>query len=136
MHSRPFFTIRVAISYILYHVYFLLYSPKWIKIYGEEYHIFDYVIIGRQAIDDLPVFAKITDILLILDYPVLEVTMHRTVGLSNHLMSYRIENSFISRCIPLSTLPEKHPYTAHTFDDGQLYITLRSHIEITLLNVL
>lgn len=91
---------------------------------------------GRQVIDDLPVFAKITDIFLIVDYPVLEVTMCRTIGLSNHLMSYRIESSFISCCVPLSKLPEKHPYTAHTFDDGQLYITLRSHVEITLLSIL
>jgi len=36
----------------------------------------------------------------------------------------------------MSTLTEKHPYTAHTFDDGQLYITLRCHVKMTILNVL
>ena len=81
-------------------------------------------------------FGKVADIFLLFDYPILEVTIYRTVGLSNHLMSYHLENSFRSRCVSLSTLPEKHPYTAHTFDNGQLYITLRSFVEISLLNVL
>lgn len=104
---------------------FIHISPKWIKIYGEQYHVFDFVIIGRQ-VNDLPVLGKIADIYLHLDYPVLEVTMYKIVGLSNHLMSYHLENSFKSHGVSLLTLPEIHPYTAHTFDNGQLYITLRS----------
>jgi len=112
------------------------FSPKWIKLYGEEYHVFDFVVVGRQASDDLPVFGRIDDILLIVDYPVIEVVMYRTMQLSNRLISYQLVNSFNTRCIPLSTLPEKHPYSPHTFDDGLLYVTLRSHIEFTLLSVL
>ena len=115
---------------------FFFSSPKWIKIYGEEYHVFDCVIIGRQASDDLPIFGRISDILLLVDYPVLDVTLYRTVRLSSHLMSYQLENNFSTRCVPLSALHDKHPYTVHTFDDGQLYITLRSHVEFTLLDVL
>ena len=62
-------------------------SSNWIKIHGEEYHHGDYILIGKQT-DDLPVFAKITDLMAIVDYPVAEVNVCRTVGLINHLMSY------------------------------------------------
>ena len=64
------------------HFHDLFYSsPRWIKINGEYYHIFDYIIIGRQAIDDPSVFAEIIDIFLILDCPVLEVIKYRMIVL-------------------------------------------------------
>ena len=62
--------------------------------------------------------------------------LYRATGLSNHLMSYQLEATFHSCCIALSKLPDHHPYTAHTYADGKLYITVRSHIEIDLLETL
>ena len=66
----------------------------------------------------------------------MEVKVCRTVGLSNHLMSYRLESTLQSFGVALSTLADNHPHTAHTFDDGKLYITMRSHVEITLLKTI
>lgn len=111
-------------------------SPNWIKTRGEEYHRGDYVLIGKQCDDDLPVFAKIVDLMIIVDYAVIEVNVCRTIGLANHLMSYRVEISLHSCCVSLLSLPDSHPYTAHTFDDGNLYITLRSNVEVKLLETI
>lgn len=112
-----------------------LYSPSWIKTHGEEYHPGDYILIGKQ-VDDLPVFAKITDLIVIVDYPVAEVNVCRTVGLVNHLMSYMIVLSLHFCCVSLLSLAESHPYTAHTLDNGNLYVTLRSNVEIELLKTI
>jgi len=119
--------------YCIFHCNFC--SPNWIKIHGEEYHFGDYILIGRQP-DDLPVFAKITDLMVIVDYPVSEVNICRTVGLVNHLMSYMIVPSLQLHCVSLINLVECHPYSAHTFDDGGLYITLRSRVEAELLTTI
>ena len=111
------------------------YSPNWIKTRGEEYHCGDYVVIGKQC-DDLPIFAKIVDLMIIVDYAVVEVNVYRTIGLANHLMSYLVENSLHLCCVSLLSLPDSHPHTAHTFDDGNLYITLRSNVEVKLLEII
>ena len=74
--------------------------------------------------------------MIIIDYPVIEVNICRTNGLANHLMSYQVESSLCSRCMSLLSLPDSHPHTAHTFNDGNLYITLRSHVEIELLEII
>ena len=50
----------------------ILCNSNWIRIHGEEYHCGDYILIGKQT-DDLPVFAKITDLMVIVDYPVAEL---------------------------------------------------------------
>ena len=105
-----------------------LYSPSWIKTHGEEYHPGDYILIGKQ-VDDLPVFAKITDLIVIVDYPVAEVNVCRTVGLVNHF--YELHD-----CVLLLSLAESHPYTTHTLDDGNLYVTLQSNVEIELLKTI
>ena len=103
------------------------YSPKWIKFHGEEYHFGDYIVIGKQ-VDDLPISARIVDIFVIFEYPLVEVKVCRTVGLFNHLISYQLETTLQSFGVALSTLAENYPYTAHTFDDGKLYITIRSRV--------
>ena len=64
------------------------------------------------------------------------VHLYRTSGLSNHLMSYQLEATFSCCCIALSRLPDYHPYTAHTYVNGKLYITVRSYIEVDLLEAL
>ena len=111
------------------------YSPKWIKFHGKEYHFRDYIVIGKQ-VDDLPIFARIVHIFVIVEYPLVELKVCRTVGLSNHLISYQLETTLLSFGVALSTLAENHPYTAHTFDDGKLYITIRSHVKVILLKTI
>ena len=83
--------------------------------------------------DDLPIFSKITDLIVVIGYPLVETNMCLTVGLSNHLMSYQLESTLRYFCVALSNLADNHPYTAHTFDDGNLYVTVRSHVETALL---
>ena len=51
-------------------------------------------------------------------------------------MSYQLEATLRSCCIALSRLPDHLPYTAHTYADGKLYITVRSYIEVDLLEAL
>ena len=58
-----------------------------INFHGEEYHLGDYIVIGKQVYD-LPIFARIVDIFVFVEYPLVEVKVYRTVGLSNHLMNY------------------------------------------------
>lgn len=82
-------------------------SPNWIKTRGEEYHRGDYVLIGKQCDDDLPVFAKIVDLMIIVDYAVIEVNVCRTIGLANHLMSYRVEISLHSCCMCITIKPTR-----------------------------
>lgn len=95
----------------------------------------DFLLIGKQ-IDDLPVFAKISDIMIIVGYVVVSVDMFRTNGLCYHLMSYCIQRKVQSQCLALSKLSDLHPYQSHTFADGKLYIILRSHTEISLLKLI
>ena len=64
-----------------------------IKFHGEEYHLGDYIVIGKQ-VDDLPIFARIVDIFVFVEYLLVEVKVYRTVRLSNHLMSYQLESTF------------------------------------------
>ena len=110
-------------------------STNWIKTHGEEYHRGDYIITAKQM-NNLPVFSKIVDLMMVADCAVVEAERFLTVGLDNHLLSYQIKSTHHYSCIPLSTLKETHPYIAHTFDDGLLYITLRSNIEPSLLEAL
>ena len=98
--------------------------------------IMESMLIGKQCDDDLPIFSKIIDLMNIVDYAVIEVNVCRTIGLANHLMSYHVENSLHSCCVSLLSLPDSHPHTAHTFDDGNLYITLRSNVEVKLLETI
>ena len=97
---------------------------KWIKTHGQEYHSDDYIIIGKQD-NHLPTFSKIIDLMLIVHSPIVEVNIFRTVGLSNHLLSYQIEPTLNLCCTSLTALKIAQAYTAHTFDDGKLYLSVR-----------
>ena len=52
---------------------------------------------GKQ-VNDLPVFAKILDLFVIVHYPLVQVNVYRTVRLSNHLMSYQLESTLKTLC--------------------------------------
>lgn len=102
-----------------YYVFSSLCSSNWIKTHGEEYHRGDYIITAKQM-NDLPVFSKIVDLMMVADCAVAETERFLTVGLENHLLSYEIKSTHHHSCIPLSCLKETHLFTAHTFDDGLL----------------
>ena len=106
-----------------------VYSPNWIRLYGEEHHCSEYLLIGKQS-NDLPEFGKIVDICVIVNYVLVCVKRFETVGLCNHLMCYRIEPTLRQSVIPLSRILHRHPLTSHTYTDQHLYIALRSHVEL------
>lgn len=86
--------------------------------------------IGKQR-DDLPEFGKIADIYVIVNYVLVHVKRFKTVGLCNHLMCYKIEPTLRQSVISLSKIPDRHPLTSHTYVDQNLYIALRSHVELS-----
>ena len=129
----------VVVTYVclsvMYYIISSLCSSNWIKTHGEEYNRGDYIITAKQM-NDLPVFSKVVDLMIVADCAVAEAERFLTVGLENHLLSYQIKSTHHHFFIPLSTLKETHPFKAHTFDDGLPYITLRSNIEPSLLEAL
>ena len=83
---------------------------------------------GWQS-DDLPIFAKIKTIILIVGVPLLFVDVFKTVGFNNHLLSYAIKDFHTSCVVLVSKLPSKQPLSPHkSIGDLNTYITLRSHI--------
>ena len=100
--------------------------PNWIKTRGEEYHRSDFVLIDWQP-DDLPQFAKIKDVLVITDCPILVVEKYTTLGINNHLLCHLIERTHATVVVCVSNLVDTHPFTVHTFiGDRGLYIAMRS----------
>ena len=105
----------------------LLYRVNWIKIYGQEYHPSDFVLCGWQT-DDLPVFAKINAIIILVGTPLFVVEIFKTTGVNNHLLSYAIEDSYIQSVLLVSKLVYKQSLSPHqSIGDSNTYIALRSH---------
>lgn len=107
---------------------FFIFSPNWIRIHGETYHRSEFVIYGFQE-DDLPVFGRIDDILVITATPMLSIRLFRTLGINNHLLCYAIEHTHQKVLILLNQLICPDPLSPHQrIGDDNLYIALRSHI--------
>ena len=103
-------------------------SPSWIHVRGETYHQSEFVICVFQS-DDLPVFARIDDMMVVATTPVLSVRVFRTVGINNHLQCYAIENAHRTDTILLTSLVLPEPLSPHQIlGDKNTYIALRSHV--------
>lgn len=86
------------------------------------------MLVGWQQ-DDLPQFAKIKDILVMVETPVLVVEKFITHGINNHLLCYLIEHTYQTFAVCVSQLIDTHPFTAHTYiGDRGLYIAMRSYV--------
>lgn len=110
---------------------YISHRPKWIKIYGQEYHVPCCVQTGWQP-DDLPVFGSVKAVIVIVGAVLLQVNIFLTEGINSHLSSYNITPMQETKVILLSSLENKEVYYTHRFlGDKQLYITVRSHIERT-----
>ncbi len=106
-----------------------MYRHKWIRIYGQEYHHSCMVQIGWQE-DDLPIFAKVTKICVVVGTALCEVEKYFTEGINSHLSSYLIVPTSEKRLITISTLHNKDVFYAHIFlGDKKLYVSVQSHIE-------
>ena len=104
-----------------------IHRPKWIKIYGTEFHPSKFILCGKK-IDDLPTFEKIKEILVILACFMLK-SSYITTGLCNHLLCYAVSRTRMFEVVPSSSILDKSTFFAHTFlGDGQLYIAMHSDV--------
>lgn len=79
--------------------------------------------------DDLPVFARIDDIMVIAATPVLSVRVFKSVGINNHLQCYAIENAHQTAFLLLSQLFFSEPLSPHQIiGDKNTYIALRTYV--------
>ena len=102
--------------------------PRWVLQHGSKYSRSDYVIIGWQE-DDLPLFGRINDIMLINGSVLFRVNQYRTLGIDRHYHSFCIRNTAVESVCWHSELVDYHPLQGHRLFNSNLYITLRSHIE-------
>ncbi len=104
------------------------YRPNWIKLYGQEFHHSEYVLCGWQE-DDLPLFGRIKDILVVVGTPLFTLSLYQTLGINNHLLCFAITSAHQSSVIRVSELVHRKTLCAHSsFGDSHLYIAMRSRV--------
>ena len=87
--------------------------------------------VGFQP-NDLPAFAQINDIIVLVGTPLLSVKVYTTIGINNHLSCFAIECAYQYSLIPVSKLVSSEPLAAHnSIADENIYIAMRSHVENT-----
>ncbi len=121
--------VRIGISEgSLYWLYHLPFRPNWMKIYGQEYHRLCYLQVGWQD-NDLPLFGKVLDVVVISRTPLVSVQVHCTEGINLHIQTYQIVPIGETKLLLLSRLHNKVVYYAHIFSGNRkLYITMRSMV--------
>ena len=104
-----------------------MYRPNRIKRYGEHFQKHSFVHCGWQ--DNLPVFARILDILIASNFPLLAVELYSTERLDSNLQSYCVKRTHKLNVLYMAHLENGYPLEAHTYlGDRQTYIALRSQI--------
>ena len=115
---------------------FISCRPNWIGIYGARFYRGEFVCFESQDDDDLPVFGKITDILVLVKTPLIAIEKFRTEGINNHLLAYQISHTHSHSLLLQSNLSNKCTFCAHTYiGDENLYITVGSHIEFEIITL-
>lgn len=108
-------------------------SPSWISVYGVKFYPNEYVHCGWQD-NDLPQFAKIQDIIVVEEHPVLYVQKFQTIGIHSHLLAYQLSCMYSHTLLMVSSLYNKNTFSAHTFiGDGKLYITVKNNDVVNML---
>ena len=86
--------------------------------------------IGWQP-DDLPLFGKVIDVLIVGGCPLLWLQHFATEGINVHLQSYQVLPTLIKSLMVLSSLENKSVFTPHTYlGDHNQYITMRSYMYV------
>ena len=83
----------------------------------------------RRQEDDLPLFGRINDIILINGSVLFRANQYRTQGIDRHYHSFCISNTAVESVCWLSELVDYHPLKGHRLLNSNFYITLCSHIE-------
>ena len=82
--------------------------------------------------DDLPIFGRIDDIMVVTSTPMFSIRLFTTLGINNHLLSYAIEHAHRSTLILISQLIYPEPLSPHQrIGDDNVYIALRSQVPNT-----
>lgn len=111
--------------FIYVHTYI---RPKWIKSQGKVYRSAEFVLIGWQQDDGLPLFGKINDLLCIQDVPILIVTQCETLGIDRHYHSYLLKLTHLKCVIPVNHLNQSHPPVNGKLFSSGLYVSLHSFV--------
>lgn len=116
-------------------IYNIALRPNWIHIYGERFYRHEFVHKGFQE-DDLPVFGKILDIIVIAgSTSLLQLEVYQTMGINSHLSAFQVSRTNLKTIVLLSRLYNKHRYCAHSCkSDSSTYITMRSHSPNLMMN--
>lgn len=110
-------------------IHTLICRPKWIKCDGEVYRQSSFLLIQWQD-DDLPQFAKIEDILIVLNFPFFIVCTFITQRICHHYHSYAVKKGRQMLVVTLAEIGDSHPvYCHHVHGDSTLYVTMRSYVE-------
>ena len=118
-------TLKTILSYI--HIF---YRSTWVSIEGYKYTRSDYLLIRWQA-DDLPCFARVEDIAVFQQKIIFLLLLCTTVGIDNHYHSYVIRKTPERTALWYEQIVDKEPHVAHVLQNGEMYVTVRSHTENT-----
>ena len=101
--------------------------------HGIFYNLHDIILYGFQE-DDLPVFGKIFDILLVKQTPFLCVQLFSTNGMDHHYNSYVLQLTDSKEVVPMSDQHKYfnllNPMQSHSVPvlPGTIYIVTKYHI--------
>lgn len=102
--------------------------PKWVKFQGKVYRPKQFVLIGCQQDDDLPLFGKIDDLLHVQNVPILIIIQCETLGIEHHYHSYLLRLTHHKLVIPVTHLDHSLPSVdCHVFSSG-MYVSLRCFV--------
>lgn len=117
-----------ALAYNYDNGFFTLRRLKWIIQQSTKYSKSDYLLVSWQD-DDLPIFGRVDDIVIVSDYCMFCVNVYFTLGIDRHYHSFSLKRTPNIAVYFLSELPDYHAYQAHSLSNGQLYITFKSYVE-------
>ena len=93
--------------------------------YGEKYHTADYVHLSFQE-NDLPIFRKIIEIMVIQSIALFQLEIFQTIGINSHLSAYAICGTSQKNLLLLPKLCNKQRYCAHSYrGDSYVYIVMK-----------
>ena len=90
------------------------------------------IVVGKAT--TYHIFAKIQDIIVVEEHPVLYVQKFETIGIHSHLLAYQLSCMYSHTLLMVSSLYNKNTFSAHTFiGDGKLYITVKNNDVVNML---
>lgn len=91
----------------------------------------DFILVDWQDDGNIPLFASITDIIVVGKHILFKVKRFNTEGIDRHFHSFVIKDLFppVTHYFHPEHLQHYQPFKSHHLRNGNCYITLRSHVE-------